>query len=119
MAKKDPTDLTVEEKLKALYQLQTTLSAIDEKRALRGELPLEVQDLEDEIEGLVTRMQNLEAEVKKTSDAILAKKNEIKEADLLIKKYEAQQSNVRNNREFDSLSKEIEFQNLEKEKNHL
>ncbi len=119
MATIDPkanvNEMSVEERLKALYDLQVVSSAIDKIHTLRGELPLEVQDLEDEIEGLVTRMQNLEAEVKKTSDAILAKKNEIKEADLLIKKYEAQQSNVRNNREFDSLSKEIEFQNLEKE----
>ncbi len=119
MATIDPkanvNEMSVEERLKALYDLQKVSSAIDKIHTLRGELPLEVQDLEDEIEGLVTRMQNLEAEVKKMSDSILAKKNEIKEADLLIKKYEAQQSNVRNNREFDSLSKEIEFQNLEKE----
>jgi predicted nucleic acid-binding Zn-ribbon protein len=119
MATIDPkanlNEMSVEERLKALYDLQKVSSAIDKIHTLRGELPLEVQDLEDEIEGLVTRMQNLEAEVKKMSDSILAKKNEIKEADLLIKKYEAQQSNVRNNREFDSLSKEIEFQHLEKE----
>lgn len=108
-------EMTVEERLKALYDLQKVSSEIDKIRTLRGELPLEVQDLEDEIEGLVTRSQNLEGEVKKMSDAILAKKNEMKESDLLIKKYEAQQSNVRNNREFDSLSKEVEFQNLEKE----
>ena len=62
MAKKDPTDLTVEEKLKTLYQLQAALSSIDEKRALRGELPLEVQDLEDEIEGLTTRVEKIKAE---------------------------------------------------------
>ncbi len=113
--KANAKEMSVEERLQALYDLQKVGSAIDKIRTLRGELPLEVQDLEDEIEGLVTRMHNMDAEVKKLSDSILAKKNEIKESDLLIKKYEAQQSNVRNNREFDSLSKEIEFQNLEKE----
>ncbi|TRX72518.1 zinc ribbon domain-containing protein [Carboxylicivirga sp. M1479] len=106
-------EMSVEERLKALYDLQSVESSIDKIRTLRGELPLEVQDLEDEIEGLDTRLGNLNAEVKKLNDAILGKKNEIKEADLLIKKYEAQQGNVRNNREFDSLSKEIEFQKLE------
>lgn len=105
----------VEEKLKALYDLQTVSSEIDKIRTLRGDLPLEVQDLEDEIEGLETRANNLEEEVKKLSDAIVAKKNEIKEADLQIKKYETQQDSVRNNREFDAISKEIEFQNLEKQ----
>ena len=106
-------EMSVEDRLKALYDLQTVASSIDKIRTLRGELPLEVQDLEDEIEGLGTRISNLEGESKKMNDAILAKKNEIKESQLLIKKYEAQQSNVRNNREFDSLSKEIEFQKLE------
>lgn len=106
-------EMSVEERLKALYDLQTVASSIDKIRTLRGELPLEVQDLEDELEGLDTRISNLEGESKKLNDAILTKKNEIKEAQLLIKKYEAQQSNVRNNREFDSLSKEIEFQKLE------
>lgn len=117
MATKDPNakekEMSVEERLKALYDLQTVESSIDKIRTLRGELPLEVQDLEDEIEGLETRMGNLDGEIKSLNDAILAKKNEIKEAGLLIKKYEAQQMNVRNNREFDSLSKEIEFQKLE------
>ncbi len=113
--KANTKEMSIEERLLALYDLQKVGSAIDKIRTLRGELPLEVQDLEDEIEGLVTRMHNMDAEVKKLSDSIIAKKNEIKESDLLIKKYEAQQSNVRNNREFDSLSKEVEFQNLEKE----
>ncbi|MBS2209907.1 hypothetical protein KEM09_00720 [Carboxylicivirga mesophila] len=112
-SKANAPEMTVEERLKALYDLQSVESSIDKIRTLRGELPLEVQDLEDEIEGLDTRMANLDGEVKKLNDAILSKKNEIKEADLLIKKYEAQQGNVRNNREFDSLSKEIEFQKLE------
>ncbi|MCU4177650.1 zinc ribbon domain-containing protein [Carboxylicivirga sp. N1Y90] len=114
-SKAKETEMTVEERLKALYDLQSVESSIDKIRTLRGELPLEVQDLEDEIEGLDTRMGNLDAEIKNLNDAILGKKNEIKEAGLLIKKYEAQQSNVRNNREFDSLSKEMEFQRLEVE----
>jgi predicted nucleic acid-binding Zn-ribbon protein len=117
MAKKDSKangkEMSVEERLQALFDLQQVASEVDKIRTLRGELPLEVQDLEDELEGLETRLNNLEAETKKLNDAILSKKNEIKDADLLIKKYEAQQMNVRNNREFDSLSKEIEFQKLE------
>lgn len=106
-------EVSVEERLQALFDLQKVVSEIDKIRTLRGELPLEVQDLEDEIEGLETRLTNLESEIKKLNDNILAKKNEIKDAGLLIKKYEAQQSNVRNNREYDSLTKEIEFQTLE------
>ena len=114
MAKvKENTELTVEEKLKALYELQIVDSKIDDIKRLRGELPLEVQDLEDEIEGLQTRVQNYEEEVVSLEDSISAKKNEIKDAQGLIKKYTEQQNNVRNNREFDSLSKEIEFQTLE------
>ena len=81
MAKKDPTDLTVEEKLKTLYQLQAALSSIDEKRALRGELPLEVQDLEDEIEGLTTRVEKIKAEIADFQRAIAQKKGEIVEAE--------------------------------------
>jgi predicted nucleic acid-binding Zn-ribbon protein len=108
-------EANVEDKLKALYDLQKVSSEIDKIRTLRGDLPLEVQDLEDEIEGLETRANNLEEEVKKLSDAVIAKKNEIKEADLQIKKYESQQDSVRNNREYDAISKEIEFQNLEKQ----
>ena len=80
MAKKDPTDLTVEEKLKTLYQLQTTLSAIDEKRALRGELPLEVQDLEDEIAGLATRIENIERDIDQFQRAVSQKQGEIQDA---------------------------------------
>ncbi|GAO28172.1 zinc ribbon domain-containing protein [Geofilum rubicundum] len=112
-SKASTNEVTVEDRLRALYDLQKVVSEIDKIRTLRGELPLEVQDLEDEIEGLDTRLTNLEAEIKKLNDDILSKKNEIKEAGLLIKKYEAQQSNVRNNREYDSLTKEIEFQTLE------
>ncbi len=106
-------EMSVEEKLKALYDLQKVATEVDKIRTLRGELPLEVQDLEDEIEGLDTRISNYENEVKALNESITAKKNEIKEAGVLIKKYEAQQMNVRNNREFDSLSKEVEFQKLE------
>ena len=114
MAKvKQNTDLTVEEKLKALFELQMVDSKIDNIKRLRGELPLEVQDLEDEIEGLQTRVQNYEDEAVKMEESINNKKNEIKDSQALIKKYTEQQNNVRNNREYDSLSKEIEFQTLE------
>jgi len=111
----DITELTVEEKLRALFDLQSVDSKIDDFKRLRGELPLEVQDLEDEIAGLQTRIQNFEEEVVKQNESINKKRNEIKESLTLIKKYTEQQNNVRNNREFDSLSKEIEFQNLEME----
>ncbi len=113
MAKKDPTDLTVEEKLKALYQLQTTLSGIDEKRALRGELPLEVQDLEDEIAGLNTRIENIQRDIDQFEKAVTQKKAEIQEAEASLERYHAQLDTVSNNREYDTLSKEIEFQQLE------
>ena len=106
-------EYTVEEKLKALYNLQKVDSQTDKIKILRGELPLEVQDLEDEIAGLETRVDNFKGEVKNMEDSVSAKKNEIKQAEELIKKYEGQQIKVRNNREFDSLSKEIEYQNLE------
>ena len=113
MAKKDPTDLTVEERLKTLYQLQTTLSSIDEKRALRGELPLEVQDLEDEIEGLTTRIEKIQTDIKEYEQAINMKKGEIETAKSSVERYKAQLNDVKNNREYDTLSKEIEFQSLE------
>ena len=113
MAKKDPTDLTVEEKLKTLYQLQAALSAIDEKRALRGELPLEVQDLEDEIEGLTTRVEKIQNEIVEFQRAISQKKGEILEAEASVARYKSQLDEVKNNREYDTLSKEIEFQTLE------
>lgn len=108
-------ELTIEEKLKALFDLQKVCTQIDKIHTLRGELPLEVQDLEDEIEGLQTRTVNLEEEVKKLSNDIVNRKNAIKEAELQIKKYEAQQETVRNNREYDAISKEIEYQELEKQ----
>ena len=113
MAKKDPTDLSVEEKLKTLYQLQTALSSIDEKRALRGELPLEVQDLEDEIEGLTTRMEKIQNEINEFERAIVQKKGEIANAEQSVNRYKEQLNEVKNNREYDTLSKEIEFQSLE------
>ncbi len=106
-------EVTVEEKLRALYDLQLIDSRIDRIRNIRGELPLEVEDLEDEISGLETRMDKLNADVKDFDLEIKAKKNLIKEAEEKIAKYETQQKNVRNNREFDALSKEIEFQELE------
>ena len=113
MAKKDPTDLSVEEKLKTLFQLQTALSSIDEKRALRGELPLEVQDLEDEIEGLTTRVEKIKNEIDEFRRAITQKNGEISDAKASVERYQAQLDDVKNNREYDTLSKEIEFQNLE------
>ncbi|WP_315566306.1 C4-type zinc ribbon domain-containing protein [Hoylesella pleuritidis] len=113
MAKKDPTDLSVEEKLKTLYQLQTTLSSIDEKKALRGELPLEVQDLEDEIAGLITRVDKIESEINEFNAAVSQKRAEIGQAQISVDRYKMQLEEVKNNREYDTLSKEIEFQSLE------
>ena len=113
MAKKDPTDLSVEERLKTLYQLQAELSSIDEKRALRGELPLEVQDLEDEIEGLSTRVEKIRSEIDEFQRAITQKKGEIADAEASVARYKSQLDEVKNNREYDTLSKEIEFQSLE------
>ena len=112
MAKKETENL-VEEKLKNLYQLQTTLSAIDEKRALRGELPLEVQDLEDEIAGLKTRVEHIEGDINDFQQAVAQKQGEIKEAEESVERYKKQLDEVRNNREYDTLTKEIEFQSLE------
>ena len=106
-------EITVEEKLKALYELQKAVSKIDEIKILRGELPLEVQDLEDEIIGLNTRMDNFETEIADSIAVIASKKIEIEESRMKIAKYKEQQDNVRNNREYDNLSKEIEFQTLE------
>ncbi len=113
MAKKDPMDLSVEEKLKALYQLQTALSAIDEKKALRGELPLEVQDLEDEIAGLSIRIEKIEKEIDEFQRAINMKNGEIKDAQAVVERYKQQINDVKSNREYVTLSKEIEVQSLE------
>ncbi len=112
-SRQDEKEVSIEEKLRALHELQTVVSDIDKIKTLRGELPLEVQDLEDEIAGLKTRLINLDSEIKNLDTAINNKKIAIKDAQALITKYTEQQNNVRNNREFDSLSKEIEFQNLE------
>ncbi len=109
----ETVEVDTEKKLTALYKLQMADSEIDKIRILRGELPLEVQDLEDEVEGLQTRATNFDDEIEKLKKSVADKKNRIKESHLLIKKYEEQQKNVRNNREFDSLTKEIEFQSLE------
>ena len=107
------TEVTVEEKLRALYDLQLIDSRIDEIRSVRGELPLEVEDLEDEVAGMNIRLEKLKADLEVIEDLIKEKKNNIEESKALIKKYSAQQDNVRNNREYNSLSKEIEFQELE------
>lgn len=109
----ESTEYSIEDKLNALYQLQKIHSGVDKIKILRGELPLEVQDLEDDIAGLETRIQNYQDEIKTLDTAIHNKKNEITSANELIKKYTEQQNNVRNNREFDSLAKETEFQKLE------
>jgi predicted nucleic acid-binding Zn-ribbon protein len=111
MAKKK--EVTVEERLRALYDLQLIDSRVDEIRNVRGELPLEVRDLEDEVEGLNTRLQKLDESLLDLDEQIKSKKNLIEEAKALIKKYAEQQKNVRNNREFNSLSKEVEYQELE------
>lgn len=113
MAKKEPVELTVEKKLEALFQLQTTLSQIDEKRALRGELPLEVDDLEDEIAGLRTRIEKIENEIAEFKSAIVQKKGDIEGAKATVERYKEQINDARNNREYDMLSKEIVFQELE------
>ena len=109
----DKIELTIEKKLIALYTLQQVHSQIDKIRIIRGELPLEVQDLEDDIAGLETRVDNYIQETVSQEKAITDKKTAIKDSQALIKKYEDQQMNVRNNREYDSLTKEIEYQNLE------
>ncbi|MDR1866537.1 MAG: C4-type zinc ribbon domain-containing protein [Bacteroidales bacterium] len=106
-------EMPIEDKLKALYELQQVHSDIDKINILRGELPLEVQDLEDEIAGLNTRIGHLQNEMKQLDMDITNKKKEIVTSQDLIGKYQEQQNNVRNNREFESLAKEIEFQTLE------
>jgi len=112
-SRQDDKDISIEEKLRALHELQSVVSEVDKIKTLRGELPLEVQDLEDDIAGLKTRLVNLDDEIKSLDTSINNKKIAIKDSQALIAKYTEQQNNVRNNREFDSLSKEIEFQNLE------
>ena len=114
MAKKiDPNELTVEEKLHALYELQQVDSKIDELRVLQGELPQEVKDMADIVEGLKTRLSNIEDDIKSCETHLSERRVEMQNAEQAILRYRDQQENVRNNREFDFLSKEIEFQNLE------
>ena len=105
----------MEEKLKTLYQLQTTLSKIDEIKTLRGELPLEVEDLEDEIVGLNTRIDNIKNNINELRRELVSRKADIEKANTAIAKYKEQLDNVSNNRQFDLLTKEIEYQQLEVE----
>lgn len=107
------TEISVEQKLKALYKLQVIDSKIDKLRSVRGELPMEVADLEDEIAGLNTRMDNIKSEIKVSEETISTNKTKITDSKALIKKYEKQLDNVKNNREFDALNKEVEIQGLE------
>jgi predicted nucleic acid-binding Zn-ribbon protein len=104
---------TVEQKLKALYELQTIHTKIDKIRQVRGELPMEVADLEDDVAGLETRIQKIKAELDDLEDDIVTRKNLIKESQSNIKKYETQLNEVKNNREYDAISKEIEIQGLD------
>lgn len=104
---------SVEDKLKALFELQTLHTQIDKIRQTRGELPMEVADLEDEVAGLETRIQKIKAELDELEDSIVTRKNMIKEALAATKKYETQLNEVKNNREYDAISKEIEIQGLE------
>ena len=110
---KEKIDASIEGKLRALYELQIIDSKIDRIRTVRGELPLEVQDLEDSVAGLETRVTNLTQELTELKNQVAEKTQAIKDFQANIKKYEAQQNKVRNNREYDAISKEIEFQNLE------
>ena len=109
----EQVEITVERKLIELYSLQQVDSKIDKIRIIRGELPLEVQDLEDEIAGMETRIEKYNEELEKFAKDIVDYKTKIKEATSLIQKYEEQQNNVRNNREYESLTKEIEYQSLD------
>lgn len=111
MAKKK--EATVEQKLRALYDLQLIDARVDQIRNVRGELPLEVEDLEDEVAGLNKRIEKLENDLSLVEEQIKAKKIQIEDSKASIKKYSEQQKNVRNNREFNALSKEVEFQELE------
>ena len=113
--KKDLQEYSVEEKLKSLYQLQVIFSEIDRIKTLRGELPLEVQDLEDEVAGLRTRIGNISGSIEEIKGEEAKRRTKIEEAKAMIEKYTEDQNNVRNNREYDLLAKEIEFQTLEVE----
>ncbi len=113
MSEKESKEISVEEKLKSLFDLQLVNSEIDKIKTLRGELPLEVQDLEDEIVGLNTRVENLKEEIKEVESEISGRKRDIDNANDLIGKYQEQQNDVKNNREYENLSKEIEFHKLD------
>ena len=115
IAKNLDSDMSMETRLRLLYKLQQTDSKIDKIYLLRGELPLEVQDLEDDIAGLETRISNLNKEIAEAEAFIAQKKQDIITSKSLIEKYEAQRNNVKNNREYDSLSKEIEYQDLDRQ----
>lgn len=115
--KKDAADMSIEEKLRNLYRLQTMLSEIDKIKTLRGELPLEVQDLEDEIEGMSTRIEKIRLEIGELNRDISTRKADIEASKVKIEKYGQQLENVRNNREYESLSKEVEYQKLDVELN--
>jgi predicted nucleic acid-binding Zn-ribbon protein len=104
---------TVEQKLKALYELQTIHTKIDKIRQVRGELPMEVADLEDDVEGLETRIQKIKSELDDLEDDIVTRKNLIRDAQANIKKYETQLNEVKNNREYEAISKEVEIQGLD------
>ncbi|MFY8171434.1 MAG: zinc ribbon domain-containing protein [Sphingobacteriaceae bacterium] len=106
-------EATIEQKLKALYELQTIHSEIDKIRIVRGELPMEVADLEDDVAGLETRIHKIKEEINELEDEIVNRKNTMKQAAAAIKKYEEQQNNVKNNRKYEALSKEIEIQGLD------
>ena len=104
---------TVEQKLKALYDLQTIHTKVDKIRQVRGELPMEVSDLEDDVAGLETRIQKIKSELDDLEDSIVTRKNLIRDAQANTKKYETQLNDVKNNREYDAISKEIEIQGLD------
>ncbi len=111
--KTNDVDYSMQEKIMALYELQKIGSAIDEINKVKGELPLEVQDLEDELAGLNTRIENINAEIEELNSLTRQRKREVDQAKILIGNYKEQQNNVRNNREYDALTKEIEYQELE------
>ena len=113
MAKKKATIVSVEDRLKALYQIQMIDSEVDKIRIVRGELPLEIEDLEDLIGGLQTRLEKLNFELDAINNEILTKKNANLDAEALVKRYEKQLKNIKNNREFSSLTKELEYKGLE------
>ena len=113
MAKKKASVVSVEDRLKALYQLQTIDSQVDKIRIVRGELPIEIEDLEDLLAGLQTRLEKLNSELDGINNDVLSKKNVIIDAEALVKKYEKQLKNIKNNREFSSLTKELEYKGLE------